>query len=96
MFCVKGDKFSFPFIQKLYSLSCMPDCETACVVGNIIEVTDKELAQLDVYESVAKGLYVREKVEVYSDNVRSIEVWVYVGGPALAYALIESGDWLAR
>lgn len=89
MFCVKGDQFSFPFIQYTGE---------STVFGSIIEVTDKELAQLDTYEGVARGLYVRKKVKVTDlDTTREdIAVWVYVGGPALAYPLIESGDWLDR
>lgn len=86
-----GNMYDFPFIE--YD----EDCRGA-VLGNVIEVTDKELTQLDIYEGVASGLYVRVKARPVplGERVGGQEAWVYVGGPALVYPLIQSGDWLAR
>lgn len=65
------------------------------VLGNIIEVTGKQLLQLDKYENVQSGLYVRKKEDVYPIGMYEdgVEVWVYVAGPALTPTPITSGDW---
>ena len=98
MFAVNGKGFDFPFIQKIKeSLESY-----VSVVGNIREVTSKELKALDKYEGVASGMYERIKVLVERLDWEDVggtlyeEVWVYVGGPALVYTPIESGDWLNR
>ena len=64
------------------------------VFGNIREVNDEELAQLDRYEGVDRGLYKRVKVtaeHLYEDEAD--EAWTYVGDD-IADEMIESGDWL--
>lgn len=64
------------------------------VLGNIIEVDDAELAQLDQYEGLANNLYSRERVHVeeaggFGDT--TTEVWVYVADEISLRIL--SGDW---
>ena len=89
MFHVQGKKFDFPFIQAMEGYGD--------VQGNIIEVDDEGLTKLDKYEGVDRGMYKRIKVRAFmGSHLDSEEVWVYVAGPALAYPLIESGDWLNR
>ena len=98
MFSVKGEKNDFPFIQDMGD-RLLDEFE---VLGNVIEVDDAELEQLDRYEGVANGLYERIKVEIENiegeeeDTDQIEEAWVYVAGPALAYPLIQSGDWFNR
>ena len=86
MLAYQGKDFSFPYIVE------HPDRD---VVGNVIEVDDKELDKLDIYENIRSGLYVRVEVEVLRiDNVDESDlVWVYIAGPSL-FNVIENGDWL--
>jgi gamma-glutamylcyclotransferase (GGCT)/AIG2-like uncharacterized protein YtfP len=85
---VPGKEFDFPFVE-------YDEDTRSGVLGNIIEVNDKELAQLDIYEGVAHGLYsrIRRYVRPLDDTGDASEVWVYIGGPALVYPIIESNDW---
>lgn len=71
------------------------------VVGTILSVTDKQLKQLDKIEGLERGLYTREKAEVYQMDANMSwsfgsdmeECFVYVAGPLLLPKPIESGDW---
>lgn len=77
----------FPYIEKAGT----PDY----VVGNIIEVDDDGLANLDVYEGVHNNLYSRIKVTVESldEDVsqKDEEVWVYVADEISLK--VKQGDW---
>lgn len=78
----------FPYIVK--------DSEYT-VDGEIIEVTDEELAQLDRYENIKSGLYTRESVTAF-DTVNAngdIECFVYVAGNTLP-RIIPNGDWFNK
>ncbi len=96
MFLVKGKRNDFPFVQETDGYAC-DDTLRYNVVGNIIEVDDEVLEKLDLYEGVASGLYVRERImiQILGEN-NYVEAWVYVGGPQLAYQPIDSGDWLRQ
>lgn len=97
MFFVPGrNGNNFPFIQETEGVDRF-DKPWYSVLGNIVQVTDEELQQADVYEGVSNGLYTREKLRVERLSTgRSTEAWVYVGGPALVYQPIDSGDWFSR
>lgn len=97
MFFVPGcNGNNFPFIQETEGVDRF-DKPWYSILGNIVEVTDEELQQADVYEGVSNGLYTREKLRVERLSTgRSTEAWVYVGGPALVYQPIDSGDWFSR
>lgn len=65
----------------LYDLGEYPglvasDDEDARVPGVVLVVSATALAQLDRYEGVDEGLYVRERVAVECDSDR-IEAWLY-------------------
>ena len=88
---VDGRTFQFPMLQVVdFDLPFS-------VIGNIIEVDDRELARLDRYESVDSGLYQRVKLPVKKiGQAATEEMWVYVAGPDLARPIISSGDWFNR
>lgn len=66
------------------------------VRGTVIEVTRRELKQLDQIEGVAQGLYTREIVTVEDARTEEVvECFVYVGGNIVPQ-LIPSGDWFNR
>lgn len=67
----------------------------AQVLGNVISVDDKELAELDLYEGVAKRLYTRNTVLVHAieDGEQLTTCFVYVATSVLHPPLIASGDW---
>lgn len=99
MFAVSGKAFTFPFIQYMGD-RLLDELE---VVGQVIEVDDAELANMDKYEGVDRQLYERVKEIVYSieemesrQGSEGEEVWVYVAGPALVYPHVVSGDWFQR
>lgn len=85
MLAYQGRDFKFPYIVEHPNFN---------VVGNVIEVDDAELEQLDRYENVRSGLYVRKEVEVVDlDAAYETEVvWAYIAGPSL-FNIVESGDW---
>ena len=89
---VDGRKFDFPMLQVVsFDLPFQ-------VVGNVLEVSNKQLTELDEYENVQSGLYKRVKLPVgkIGTIADSEEMWVYVAGPALERPIITSGDWLQR
>lgn len=66
----------------------------AQVLGNVISVDDKELAELDLYEGVAKRLYTRNTVLVHHiEDGERLTCFVYVATSLLHPPLIASGDW---
>lgn len=95
MFHVKGGTFDFPMIQP-YPW----DDKQPLIAGTIVEVDDNDLAKLDMYEGVSRGLFSRVKAIAYENVNKSvrepIEVQVYVGGPALCYTPIPTGIWEDR
>lgn len=91
MFKVRGKHFDFPVIQPYPWDDQLPD-----VYGNILEVSDEELAKMDVYEGVSSKLYRRVNAlafELGKAAADSIPVQVYVGGPALVHTPIPQGVW---
>jgi gamma-glutamylcyclotransferase (GGCT)/AIG2-like uncharacterized protein YtfP len=59
------------------------------VSGDLVELpsgaaADQVLAQLDDYEGVAEGLFVREKRQIAGHSA-----WVYVAGPKLETTLVS-------
>lgn len=74
----------FPYIE--------PADYTSFVLGNVIEVGDKDLAKLDHYEGVHNNLYHRKRVAVVKKGEKQPqEVWTYVAGDI--NLRVESGDW---
>lgn len=88
---VDGRSFAFPILQVVeFDLPFV-------VIGNVMEVDDKELAKLDKYENVKGELFKRVKLPVSRiGSEEAEEMWVYVAGPALERPIISSGDWLNR
>lgn len=86
MLAYQGKDFKFPYIVE------HPNFD---VSGNIIEVDDAELEQLDRYENIRSGLYVRKEVEVVGmdEGYESEVVWAYIAGPSL-FNVVDNGDWL--
>lgn len=94
---VLRDYGKFPYITEdgyVYDELCCAEF-TNCVFGNVVEVSDEELEQLDIYEGVAKGYYSREKVIVLNKDFDKVECWVYVGR-SIHSPVIGSGDWYNR
>ena len=48
------------------------------VTGVLLELDDAALADLDAYEGVADGLYVRARCAVHLDDGTATAAWVYV------------------
>lgn len=91
MFAIQGKMFDFPVIQAYPWKDAQP-----LVLGNLIEVDDEELEELDKYEGVERGLYTREDVVVYSLGkavAKPITAQAYIGGPALVNPPVPSGVW---
>lgn len=85
MLAYEGKDFKFPYI--------VPHRDWD-VTGNVLEVSDSELEQLDKYENIRSGLYTREKVSIKDiESGGFIAAWAYIAGPVL-FNVIESGDWL--
>ena len=54
------------------------------VPGVLLELDDAALGDLDAYEGVGSGLYVRQRCEVRMDDGRSAAAWVYVYNHSIA------------
>ena len=88
---VDGRKFDFPMLQVVdFDLPFQ-------VVGNVLEVDNDSLKDLDAYENVKSGLYKRVMLPIGQLGRDDQEdMWVYVAGPALERPIISSGDWFNR
>lgn len=82
------DYGKFPYITTQGS-------EDNYVMGNVIDVTDEELARMDTYESIKTGLFVRERVYAYEKGPEPapFTCYAYVGGSVVPRR-IGTGDWL--
>lgn len=70
------------------------DCPNQ-VRGEVKEVSDLELAHMDIYEGVDKGLYDRVEVPVFDMENNELDfVWLYVG--KAFPKIVQSGDWFNR
>ena len=88
LYAYLGGNFPFPFI--------LPQAGNV-VVGEVLEVTDTQLKQLDLYEGVDRGMYTRERTFAFpADDGPAIEVFVYVGSSSMLPPLVASGDWFDR
>ena len=47
------------------------------VRGVVLEVDDSALADLDTYEGIAEGLFVRERCTVQLDDGTTVAAWIY-------------------
>lgn len=90
LYLFKGGNFSFPSVRR--------EDNADGVLGNLLIVSDAELAELDVYEGVDDGLYTREVVRVQEIGIdgSDIEAYVYVGTDLIFPPRIQSGDWTSR
>ena len=64
----------------LYDLGRYPGIITGdgTVLGEVYEVSDDKLSELDVLEGLEYGLYIRQQAEVTMDNGETLEAAVYV------------------
>ena len=53
------------------------DAPQDVVHGALLEVEDSALVELDAYEGVAEGLYVREHCTVQLDDGTTVAAWIY-------------------
>lgn len=89
MYTYQGRDFEFPYL--------LAGDDDARSYGNVVEVDDDTLAQMDQYENLRSGLFERVKLTVYDlENNGYMKAWVYIAGPALRPTPVESGDWLKR
>lgn len=87
---IKASNFPFPSIKRTSDYGKR-------VLGNIIEVDDTELEELDSYEGVDDGLYTREVVVVHPlGSSDTVTAFAYYGSDQLFPPVIESGDWHSR
>ncbi len=70
--------------------------EASSVVGEVVEVSEPKLAELDLLEDVAGGWYRREGVTVRLADGDEVEAWTYVAGSVARPGdrLVAGGDWL--
>ena len=89
LFAYPGGNFSFPYITKT------GDTEDK-VYGEVLNVNDEQLAELDKYEGVDRGMYSRETVGVVSVTTQApVKVFVYVE-KSLHPKAIPTGNWFRR
>jgi gamma-glutamylcyclotransferase (GGCT)/AIG2-like uncharacterized protein YtfP len=65
------------------------------VSGEIYEISEKCLKEMDEEQNVAKGLFQRVSTVACQGNGDVLDVWVYEGYKIVPQ-LIESGDWRYR
>lgn len=82
-------------LEKSYIIPALGKEKPQAVSGEIYEVSEKCLAQLDEEHQVIKGLFQRVASVAAQENGDLINVWVYEGYK-IAPQLIESGDWRYR
>jgi gamma-glutamylcyclotransferase (GGCT)/AIG2-like uncharacterized protein YtfP len=81
----------------LYDLGAYPGLllneSNSSVIGEVYEVDDETLNQLDAFE--ASSYYLRKQVEIFLDTQRKA-CWIYEPDPEFysLHRLITSGDWI--
>ena len=91
------DNGDWPYIKPIPEYVDSVD-DSVDVYGCVINVSNKQLKELDKYERCDTGMFVRTAVDVYpvgDFNAESIKVFTYVAGNFLPQR-IQSGDWFKR
>ena len=96
---VKNTSLVYPGHQRFPAM--IQDYEGSGTVVELHDVTSEDLAQYDLYEGIAMGLYERVKVSVELDSGKKEKAWAYVAGPKLldmvsVFKEIPNGDWYNR
>ena len=96
---VKNTSLVYPGHQRFPAM--LQDYEGSGTVVELHDVTSEDLAQYDLYEGTAMGLYERVKVDVELDSGKKEKAWAYVAGPRLlsmvsVFEEIPNGDWYNR
>lgn len=71
-------------------------------VVEVINVDSYDLDYYDKYESIDTGLYVREKIDVYTEEDKPFtKAWIYMAGPTLmqsksVFKEVPRQDWLSQ
>ena len=87
---IRGAGFDFPAIQRTGNPNDV-------VLGNVLTVSNQQLAAFDQYEGIDDGLYTRETVRVQEiENQGVVQAFAYVGGESIFPPRIQSGDWTSR
>lgn len=82
------DYGAFPYIVDSEDLAHVDSVKV-----NILEVTHEQLERLDTYEGVDRGLYRRDRVDVFNlETGEQDEAWVYIGANIVPERVL-SGDW---
>ncbi len=70
--------------------------EGSSVVGEVVEVDEEKLAQLDLLEGVASGCYRRGRCAVRLADGSEVEAWTYLAGSVSRPGdrVVAGGDWL--
>lgn len=63
--------------------------------GDLFEVDDDGLQELDHIHGVSSGLYERVMVDACLEDGKTMSAWIYEGGK-IAPTRVESGDWAHR
>jgi len=88
---------------RLYRIDWYPglmlDPDAGLVTGEVFDVTEEQLHQLDVFEGLSagevEGSEYRRVLTDVSDGVKTTHAWVWEWiGPVDETKLIASGDWL--
>lgn len=97
---IEGFSLVFPGTKSFPAL--IKNTKGKGAVVEVIDVTEDDLNQYDMYEGVRDGLYIRTTADVILDDTKEKEkCWVYVAGPLLwqsssMFTEVPDGDWLSR
>jgi gamma-glutamylcyclotransferase (GGCT)/AIG2-like uncharacterized protein YtfP len=84
------DAGAYPYI---IPAAAYGDSRDHYVAGNVIEVDDAQLKDLDRYEGIDRGLYTREVLIAEDDESgEEVTVYAYVAGKEWPRPIV-SGDW---
>ena len=76
-------------------------------VVELLDVDDADLLSYDNYEGVKSGLYIREKINVYKEDIVFkdatffTKAWIYIAGPLLMsdkskFEEVPEQNWLSQ
>ena len=96
---VEGFSLVFPGTQSFPAI--IKDVNGKGAVVELMDVDEEDLNQLDRYENVEGGLYIRTTVDVKKIDGDTEKAWIYVAGPVLwekskTFTEVPEGDWLSE
>lgn len=94
--CVEGYRlYRLSFLERSYAIPVDPGESVLPLSGEVYEIDEECLLEMDLQHRISEGLYERVMVEASFADGSLAQVWIYEGARVVPVE-IESGDWQCR